>query len=191
MNRWKSFSICRNKEEQHFSQIIDRLYLTSANNITDANLFKYRITHIINATRTVPLRRKFRCLRVNILDSAMEQISTHFDMVADFINDGLACGGSVVIHCISGISRSSTLVIAFLMKHRNMSLKDAFDLTRSKRWFIRPNIGFFKQLVEYEKELFKSNTVRMVWCEASQSHVPDFILEDKSNYKYFYLCVKK
>ena len=99
----------------------------------------------------------------------MEQISTHFDMVADFINDGLACGGSVVIHCISGISRSSTLVIgtflfiyifiyigylfshnlisAFLMKHRNMSLKDAFDLTRSKRWFIRPNIGFFKQLV--------------------------------------------
>ena len=33
------------------------------------------------------------------------------------------------------------------MKHREMTLKDAFNLVRSKRWFIRPNSGFFRQLV--------------------------------------------
>lgn len=48
---------------------------------------------------------------LQILDSAYENIGTYFDTVADFINNALVGNGSVVVHCISGISRSSTLVI--------------------------------------------------------------------------------
>src|SRR5699024_9191630 len=93
-------------------------------------------------------------------------------------NEALRNGGCVAVHCISGISRSSTLVIgntlkathahhlqmikrhlsntAFLMKHKNMMLKEAFYLVRSKRWFIRPNTGFFRQLVGKFAWMFQS-----------------------------------
>lgn len=33
------------------------------------------------------------------------------------------------------------------MKHEAMKLREAFDFVRSKRWLVRPNIGFFQQLI--------------------------------------------
>ncbi|KAH9400073.1 Dual specificity protein phosphatase 14 [Tyrophagus putrescentiae] len=179
------------RETQHFSEIIPNLYLTSANHITDENISSFQITYIVNATRTVPLKRQVKSMRINILDSQYEKICNHFDTVSDFINDALKNNQKVVVHCISGISRSSTLIIAFLMKYKDMMLKDAFNLVRSKRWFIRPNTGFFQQLVDYEHKLYDINTVKMVYSEAAGTHVPDFILQDSSNYKFFYLCIKK
>src|SRR5699024_4983844 len=98
------------REDENFTKIIDNLYLTSAKHLTNENLVNFSITHIVNATRTVPLKREYRCLRVNvsgresfsralrftklffpvqILDSAYENIGAHFDTVSDFINNAL------------------------------------------------------------------------------------------------------
>jgi protein-tyrosine phosphatase len=49
-----------------------------------------------------------------------------------------------------GISRSSTMVIYFLMKHQNMKLKEALDFVKQKRTFIHPNAGFLKILESVE-----------------------------------------
>lgn len=54
------------------------------------------------------------------------------------------------MHCHRGMSRSASLVIAFKMKHRNMSLGEAFDRTKACRSCIRPNDGFLGQLHKYE-----------------------------------------
>lgn len=54
------------KIEHNFTKIIDNLFLTSANDLTEANLSENQITHIVNATRTVPLKRDFRSIRVNV-----------------------------------------------------------------------------------------------------------------------------
>ena len=43
-----------------------------------------------------------------------------------------------------------------------MRLKDAVILVRSRRPFIRPNNGFFQQLIDYEKKLFKKTTVAFI-----------------------------
>jgi hypothetical protein len=40
------------------------------------------------------------------------------------------------------MSRSASFVIAFLMKERGMSFKEARDYTKSKRGIIEPNAGF-------------------------------------------------
>ena len=45
------------------------------------------------------------------------------------------------------------MVISWLMKEKGMSLSEATNLTRSKRWFINPNPGFVRQLKAFEKEL--------------------------------------
>lgn len=48
------------------------------------------------------------------------------------------------------------------MKYQNLNLVEAHSLVKSKRKMIRPNNGFWTQLIEYEKKLFGKNTVTMV-----------------------------
>lgn len=38
---------------------------------------------------------------------------------------------------------------------------------------IRPNTGFFKQLIKYEERLFGEASVKMVYCEAIDKEIPD------------------
>ena len=63
-----------------------------------------------------------------------------------------------------GISRSSTIVIGYLMKYEKMSLRDAYTFVLKKRTCIHPNEGFLKQLFAYEENLglqgFKEMTIK-------------------------------
>ena len=56
------------------------------------------------------------------------------------------------MHCFQGMSRSATVVLAFLMLHRDMSLLDAIKHVRKRR-AIHPNAGFMRQLVELNNQL--------------------------------------
>jgi hypothetical protein len=51
------------------------------------------------------------------------------------------------------VSRSATIVVAFVVHHLKISVHDAFFLVRSKRPVIMPNLGFMDQLCEYEVEI--------------------------------------
>ena len=63
--------------------------------------------------------------------------------------------GKVLVHCQAGISRSSTIVIAYLMKKKGISLETAFRETKKIRSIVEPNILFYSQLYEFESELHK------------------------------------
>lgn len=52
-----------------------------------------------------------------------------------------------------GISRSATIVIAYLMNRFGMSLPQAYNYVKSKRPEIGPNRHFMRTLVGYEQEL--------------------------------------
>jgi hypothetical protein len=41
------------------------------------------------------------------------------------------------------------------MKEKGMSLYEALNFTKSKRFIVEPNFGFMRQLQEYEKSLNK------------------------------------
>lgn len=64
--------------------------------------------------------------------------------------------GNILIHCQVGKSRSAAIVIAYLVKHKNYSLDDAFKYIKKIRGKILPNIGFMMQLRDFEKELLKN-----------------------------------
>ena len=61
--------------------------------------------------------------------------------------------GSVLVHCHFGVSRSATVVLAYLMHRCRIPLKQAHNLVQQRRSQIQPNKGFWKQLRTFERYL--------------------------------------
>lgn len=53
---------------------------------------------------------------------------------------------------MAGISRSVTLVLAYLIKHEMMPYEQAYNMIKNRRRIMRPNCGFVRQLKRYESE---------------------------------------
>eukprot|EP00743_Colponemidia_sp_Colp-15_P005793 GILK01006228.1.p1 GENE.GILK01006228.1~~GILK01006228.1.p1 ORF type:complete len:206 (-),score=9.03 GILK01006228.1:186-803(-) len=149
-------------EMEATSRILEFLYLGSAHSSANKDkLTSLSIDHIVNVTATNPnhFPLDFRYMNVKLLDADHEDISKHFDAVFAFIEEARKKGCAVLVHCAAGMSRSSTIVIAYLMKHHNMSLKSAYAFTKARRPIVSPNPGFMRQLVRYERVLFGKNTL--------------------------------
>lgn len=79
-------------------------------------------------------------------------LSRYFHQAADFIHNAIESGGKVLVHCHAGISRSATIVAAYLMIKRHMSAQEAIRTIRVGR-SIRPNGGFLQQLCDLNENL--------------------------------------
>lgn len=52
---------------------------------------------------------------------------------------------------------------------------------QTRRSIIRPNPGFFRQLVDYEMKLFGTPSVKMVWNAAAGGTIPDLYEPEYNN----------
>ncbi len=52
-----------------------------------------------------------------------------------------------------GMSRSATVVCAYLVATARMTPQEALTAVRAKRAIVNPNVGFLEQLDEYDKQL--------------------------------------
>uniref|UniRef100_A0A1A8NK99 Dual specificity phosphatase 21 n=1 Tax=Nothobranchius rachovii TaxID=451742 RepID=A0A1A8NK99_9TELE len=156
-------------------RITDHLYLSNRKAANDSSqLTGSGITCIINATetkRSCPLPPGVEYVHIPVSDSPLSPLRDHFSEVADKIQVTTESGGRVLVHCNAGVSRSVALCIAYLMKHRGVTLLEAHGWVRSCRPIARPNSGFWKQLVQYETELRGCSSVRMV--SSSMGEIPD------------------
>lgn len=74
------------------------------------------------------------------------------------------------------------------MKCRKISLLEAYNLVKTSRPKIKPNCGFFKQLIDYEKQLFGCISVEMVFNETVRMEIPDVY---NMNYKNPFLLINE
>jgi len=92
---------------------------------------------------------------IPINDEETENIYKYFDDSADCINNVIINNQRILIHCYAGISRSPTIVIAYLIKYHNMTTNDALEYVKKHRQIIEPNEGFIWQLNKYCDEINK------------------------------------
>lgn len=94
-------------------------------------------------------------LNINIKDEPDVDISQFFDLTYEFLTWCISKNLRVLINCRAGISRSPTIVLAFLMRRYDLSFDIADHYLKSRRSCIKPNLGFVKQLIEYRASLDK------------------------------------
>ncbi len=66
-------------------------------------------------------------------------ISKYFNQSINFIHDCLQ-KTNILVHCLAGVSRSVSLVLAYLIKHKNMSYEVAYQTVKSKRKIVKFNL---------------------------------------------------
>ncbi|PPJ54522.1 hypothetical protein CBER1_02536 [Cercospora berteroae] len=92
-------------------------------------------------------------LRIDVEDDERQDLARWFEKTNHFIHQGLQEGGGVFVHCAMGVSRSATIVCAYLMWRFEVGREEALEWVRRGRARCRPNEGFWEQLGLYEKAL--------------------------------------
>lgn len=67
---------------------------------------------------------------INVMDVPWENLSKYFIACNKFIKGALEQGGTVFVHCYAGVSRSATIVIAYLMSEHHMNFFYALSLVK-------------------------------------------------------------
>jgi protein-tyrosine phosphatase len=139
--------------------VVPNLYISGDDVATNREILNHnRITHVINLTTNIPnkFEPSIEYLRIHIFDLPSERIQTHFKDTFDFIDKAISNNGenNVLVHCNAGVSRSSTIVIAYLMQKKIFkTYKEAFEHLKRVRPIVCPNFGFINQLNKLEAEL--------------------------------------
>lgn len=124
-------------------------------------LCKLGITHILNAAHSKQGSIGDQgfygdtCVYYGIPaeDSDGFDLSLYFRPAADFIHKALKTkDGKVLVHCIMGMSRSASLVLAYLMLQQRLTLSNALKHVVQKR-AIYPNRHFLSLLLHLDDQL--------------------------------------
>jgi len=151
-------------------EVYPRLYIGDADSARNKQFLKAMgFTHVLNAAEGSRLGQvdtghsyyrdmpsisssHFRYMGFPMIDVPSTDISRYFYIASKFIENGLNGGGKVLVHCMVGMSRSATCVLAYLMIVKKMSAAEAIRTVRMHR-DIRPNDGFIQQLADLDNEL--------------------------------------
>lgn len=106
------------------------------------------IVRLANGRRNV-IRGKL----INIVDEPGQALDRFFQESIQFIEEARRNKCNVLVHCQAGISRAPSIVIAYLMRSKQLGFRKAFKTVQKRRIIIDPNFGFCFQLMEYEKKL--------------------------------------
>lgn len=90
---------------------------------------------------------------IDVDDDFRTNIICHFKECISFIEGK----DKIFIHCAAGMSRSPTIVIAYIMWKRKLRLNEAIKFVKEKRSIISPNDNFMNQLKIFEELLIKND----------------------------------
>jgi predicted protein tyrosine phosphatase len=80
-----------------------------------------------------------------------EQMTRELPAATELLNKWISNNRVVLIHCQSGISRSATITISYIMRYLDKPLIEAYGLVHQARSVINPNDGFFRSLQHFNQ----------------------------------------
>lgn len=129
------------------AQVSQNLFMGSQDPACDEELLKkHNIRNILSLGVETPKFNGIKYYVLPILDLPEFDI-THYIEKAFFIIDSARNSNEpIYVHCNAGVSRSSALVIAYLMRVNSWTFCQAYCYLKEIRPCIKPNEGFIKQL---------------------------------------------
>ncbi|XP_076848658.1 dual specificity protein phosphatase 22-A isoform X2 [Brachyhypopomus gauderio] len=89
-------------------------------------------------------------LCIQAADASNQNLLQHFKECIRFIHECRLHGGACLVHCLAGVSRSTTVVIAYLMTVTTYSWEECLCAVKAVRSFVGPNCGFQQQLQQFQ-----------------------------------------
>lgn len=152
------------------SKICPALWLSSMFSVQHKILQENGITHVLSVMpdsdnlRDMLICGKYQHLRIQEHDGDDTNLLAYFSKAVQFIDAAHSKGGSVLVHCVAGVSRSPTIIAAYLIHHYWMSTDEALAHIRTVRPFIEPKRAFVAQLREWEKRCHEPIFVeKLMW----------------------------
>lgn len=176
----KEFQFKRDKLaffDKECSRIAEHIYLGSDTVAKNHELLRRNgITHVLNCVGFVCpeyFKSDFVYKTLWLQDSPTEDITSILYDVFDYFEDVREQRGRVLVHCCQGVSRSTSLVIAYLMWREGQSFEDAFQYVKTARGVTNPNVGFACQLLQCQKRVLampaSPNSIRRMYRMAAHS----------------------
>ena len=142
----------------HMAEIVPCLYLGSYGMVNKHELAFFKITDIINTAVEVCYDLKgYNCYKLHLHDTVQQHLIEYLDSICDHIHTLRNAKCRVMVHCFMGISRSASIVIAYLIKYYNMTYDEAYKYVNERR-HVLPNTRFEKELREYSDKINKMDT---------------------------------
>ena len=115
------------------NKIADGLYL--GDHVAASNKFilaRAGVTHILQVASGMypkcPHKYVYKTLSVDDVPST--NLKQHFAACHRFIEAAIQAGGTVLVHCWAGVSRSATIVISYLMQKHGFTSLQATEFVR-------------------------------------------------------------
>ncbi|ELP89292.1 dual specificity protein phosphatase, putative [Entamoeba invadens IP1] len=147
----------KNRDEvlQHINtvtEILPNIYLSSRHAAEDPNTYKLNgITAVLSLTTNLTkYPQNIKTKHFHVQDSfffLLDQVLTEsLCWLIEMVNSG----HKVLVHCEVGVSRSASVVLAYLMMVNHWTLKQSFLFCKAKRSVVCPNPGFIIQLYQFQ-----------------------------------------
>ena len=182
------------KSKENYACILDNLlyYGNKKPAQEDEELLKLGIKAIVcllpKEQQILHDETKFTVLNINTEDQVTCSLNDWAEKTSNFIEENINNNRPVYVHCAQGISRSTSCILHYLMSKKGMNLKESFDLVRAKRNVASPTVGFFKDLINFEKKLFGKNSMTLAEYSLMmiKENFPDLEYKDIENIYHKY-----
>ena len=140
---------------QDIHEVYPNLYIGNMSTVFNKKLLKQeRIHHIVSAIAGFkpPYPDEFKYHIVEALDHSGFNIKPFLNDACFFIEKAHKSQQKVYVHCMCGVSRSSTIIVAYLLGKMKKTPDEIIEYLQTIRPIVSPNQGFRKQLREYANE---------------------------------------
>jgi protein-tyrosine phosphatase len=146
-----------------YNKILNRLYLGNRHAAKDKEFFKtHKIKAVLNCTSDIHNHFKddhtIEYMRIpvedNLRESDFNKMTQFLPIMAEFIHKHVDLQkNNILLHCHAGRQRSAAGVVAYLMKHHNMSPKQACKFVLDKRpeaFHFGTSLNFSKSIISFK-----------------------------------------